>query len=188
MPERQSHNSKRRHSSLKCLVSNQLSVHGGARQGFAEPGEERGRKKGEGMAGALPQFPWVRTEKRGVIRGAFWGWIACGVPDGGGVPCGSGHHAPMDHTPRDHERDHPSSFQLPNPTWLWGAGWLGAGSQTSLMTTNGKQNLSFPCAKTHPAAHPLILVPTPVVSQTSTNWHSCTVFFLKGEEVYHFKK
>jgi len=93
MPERQSHNSRRRHSSPQCLVSNRPYVHRGAGQGFDEAVEEGA----EGMAGALPQFLRVRTEKRCVIRGAFLGWIACGGLGGRGVPCGSRHFTPTDH-------------------------------------------------------------------------------------------
>lgn len=84
-----------------------------------------GRGRGEGTASALPQFPWVRTEKRGVITGVFWGWIACGVLCGGGIPCGSGH--PMDHAALGtREKANLSSSHLAGrPRGAEGGGWVG---------------------------------------------------------------
>lgn len=143
----------------------------------------RGRGRGEGTASALPQFPWVKTEKTGVIRGVFWGWIACGVLGGGGIPCGSGH--PMDHAaPGTREKANPSSSHLAGrPRGAGGGGWVGGWTPLMHSCTpsfTGKQHPSFTRAKTQPVARPLVLAPARGDSQILNQLiHRWTEFFLK---------
>lgn len=115
MPERHSHNSRRRHSSLERLVSNRLRVHGGAQQSFAGLARRVG---GEGMAGTLPHFPWAGTDKR----------VSLGVLFCNGQPTRWWRHAlhVMDHTKQGiQEKDNPSSPHLQRQRrGDGGGGWL----------------------------------------------------------------
>lgn len=82
MPERQSHNSERRHSSLKHLVSNQLPVDGGARQASSQPGVER---RGGGRH-ALVSLG--KTQKKRGNSGSSLGQLSCGALEAVACPVG----------------------------------------------------------------------------------------------------
>lgn len=174
MPERHSHNSRRRHSSLERLVSNQLHIHGRARQSFGGLGRREGR------AGTLPHFPWLGTEEGMWLGALFWD----------GQPARWWRHAlhVMDHTAqRIQGKDNPSS---PHPQGQCrGAGGGGPLSGTAVLPVSlANRTWGSPVPKPTQGPTPMYSHHPKVGSGFWTSWYRAGLNSSWNKNAFPFKK